>query len=95
MLCGEEGHPYWSTHFQHQTIWQLLARDEKSIPALKIYIFRDMADSILYLIPHPPNPVQKYQLSRLGGCMWKTEGGGERGERGRERGLSNPHIEGL
>ncbi len=34
-----------------QTIGQLSAGDEKSIPALKINIFWDMADSILYFVP--------------------------------------------
>ncbi len=34
-----------------QPIWQMLAGDEKSIPALKIYIVWDIADWIPYLIP--------------------------------------------
>ncbi len=34
-----------------QPIWQLLAGDEKSIPALKINILWAMYDSISYLVP--------------------------------------------
>jgi hypothetical protein len=34
-----------------QTIWQLLAGDEKSIPALKIYILWSMSHSIPHLVP--------------------------------------------
>ncbi len=64
-----------------QAIWQLSAGDEKSIPALKIYIFRDMADSILYSIPTqlqksipppPPHP-QKKKGGVVGGGVF---GGG-------------------
>jgi hypothetical protein len=46
---AEEGHPFWSTHFQ--TIWQLSAAEEKSISAFKINILWDMAASIPYLVP--------------------------------------------
>jgi hypothetical protein len=34
-----------------QTIWQLSAGNEKSVPALKINIYVDIADSIPYLVP--------------------------------------------
>ncbi len=34
-----------------QTIWQFSAGDERSIPALKINILWDMADSMPYLVP--------------------------------------------
>ncbi len=34
-----------------QTIWQLLAGDEKSIPVLKINILGSMSDSIPHLVP--------------------------------------------
>jgi hypothetical protein len=37
--------------FSTQTIWQLSAGDEKSIPALKINILWDIADSIQHLVP--------------------------------------------
>jgi hypothetical protein len=45
-----EGHPYWSTHFQHaNNMTAVAATDEKSIPALKFNIFmgHDRIDSIL------------------------------------------------
>ncbi len=57
-----------------QTIWQLSAGDEKLIPALKIKILWDMADSIPYLVPtqfqesiFPP----KTQPKLLARVMWR------------------------
>jgi hypothetical protein len=51
-----------------ETIWQLSLGDEMSIPALKINILWDMADSIPYLVPTQlqelilPSPRPKYRL---------------------------------
>jgi hypothetical protein len=49
-----------------QTVWQLSAGDEKLILALKINISRDMAETIIYLVPlqfqesiYPHNPSKK------------------------------------
>ncbi len=48
---GEKETPNDQQISNTQTIWQLGAGDEKSIPALKIYILCDIAYSIPYLIP--------------------------------------------
>jgi hypothetical protein len=49
-----EGYPPVDKNISNtQTLWQLLEGDEKSIPAIKIYILWDMADSIPYLVPSP------------------------------------------
>jgi hypothetical protein len=69
VVCGGRTSPIGPHIFNMQTIWHWSAGDDKSIPALKMYILWNMVDSIPYLVPtqfqesiFPLEHVQKYRL---------------------------------
>ncbi len=50
-VWGGKDNPFEKHISNTQTIWPLIAGDEKSFPALKINILWDIPDFILHLVP--------------------------------------------
>jgi hypothetical protein len=70
-VCGGKDNPFEKHISNTQTIWLLIAGDEKSIPALKINILWDMSDFVSYFVPTQlqesilsPLHVQKYRFGK-------------------------------